>query len=555
MKKIFLSLIVIASLAVIISSCKKHDKTGLLIPKDAAMAVHFNAASFSSKLSWDDIIATNWFQKMQTESHDSLARQFLADPAISGMDLKSDFVYFIKMRTNGAYFVIDGKLKDDAAFAAYCKKLFPYGTLSQDGAFNFISRNDNGAVIWNKEHFAFVINSPRNPWNRNIENQNPPTDQKTITIDSVKKYGKDVLSLSNTQTLGTDDHFASLVSEPGDIHMWLDMEKIYTGNNMMGEMLSMMKVSTFFEGNTYALTLNFDNGKITMNGKHYQGKELTKLLKKYPPQPTDAALINRLPSENVMAAFAINFHPEAINETMKIIGMDGMVNLLLGKANLSLDDISKANKGQMLFAWTGVDIKNVIDTLSAEPGKKPVTVTHAGRSPKFIFANAINNKGAFDRLLDFLKENNGRPGSPAANYTFRVKDDWFVAGDSANVAAFLSGNSNAVPFAGRISGHPFGGYIDLQKIISHLAEKNADSSRMAALNASKNMWQDMVVTGGDFTGDAVTFSMEVNLVNKTTNSLKQLNTYMDQVASAFKDRLAMNKEELDAIKADDNKMK
>ncbi|HWC55273.1 MAG TPA: DUF4836 family protein [Chitinophagaceae bacterium] len=555
MKKIFLPVIIFASLAAVISSCKKKDTTGLLIPKDAAMAVHFNAASFSSKLSWDDIKATNWFQKIQADSRDSLAQQFLADPASSGMDLKSDFVYFIKMRMNGAYFVVDGKLKDDAAFAAYCKKIFPAGTPSQDGAFSFISKNDNGAVIWNKERFAFVVNTPEMIWNRRFENQSPAEDQKMITADSLKKYGKYVLSLSNTQTLGTDDHFASLISEPGDIHLWMDMEKMYAGNNMMGQMLNMMKLSTFFEGNKYALTLNFENGKITLKGKHYQGEELTKLLKKYPPKPMDAALIKRLPAENVMAAFVINFQPEAINETFQIIGMDGMVNLLLGKANLTTDEIIKANKGKMLFALTGVDTKNVLDTINSEATNEPMIFPRQRKVVKFIFANAINNKSAFDRLLDFLKKNSGKLDNAPADYTFRVKDDWFAAGDSANVTAFLSGNTNAVPFADRISGHPFGGYLDFQKIISHLAANNTDSSRTAVLNASRNMWQDMVMTGGDFSGGAVTFSMEVNLVNKNTNSLKQLNTYLDQVASAYKDHFAFNKEVMDSIKVDTEKMK
>jgi hypothetical protein len=549
MKKIFFSLAVTGSLAVLISSCKKHDKTGLLIPKDAALAVHFNAASFSSKLSWEDIKATNWFQRMQSESHDSLSQQFMMDPASSGIDLKSDFVYFIKMRMSGAYFVVDGKLKDDAAFAAYCKKIIPEGATSQDGTFSFISKNDNSAVIWNKERFAFVVNTPGMMWNRSFENQSPAPEQKTINADSLKKYGKDVLSLSNTETLGTDDHFAALISEPGDIHMWMDMGKMYAGNNMMGQMLSMMKVSTFFEGNKYALTLNFDNGKITMKGKHYQGDEMTKLLKKYPPKSMDVSLIRRLPAENVMMALAINFQPEAMNEMIKTIGMDGMANLLLGKANLTLDDITKANKGQMLFALTGVNTKEIMDTLSTDKNKKPLTFTHKERVGKFIFANAINDKAAFDRLLDLLKENSEKMKS-SSEYTFRVKDNWFAMGDSANVYSFLSGNTNAVSYADRISGHPMGVYIDFQKIISHLLENTSDSSKTAILNASKNMWQDASITGGDFSNGAVTFSMEVNLVNKNTNSLKQLNSYMDQVATRYKKGFAFNKEMMDPMEND-----
>lgn len=553
MKKSFIAITVFTALAVTISSCKTKDKTGLLIPKDAAVVVHFNAASFSSKLSWEDIKTTNWFQRAESKNHDSLLSNLMKDPASSGMDLKSDFVYFIKIRAGGAYFVVDGKLKDDAAFAAYCKQLIPDGSQSQDGAFSSISKNDKGAILWNKEHFVYVINTPGMPWNNRGDENSFSEPGKPITADSLKKYGKEVLSLSNTETLGTDEHFAALINEPGDIHFWMDMGKMYSQNNMTGQVMSMMKVGSYFDGNKVAVTLNFENGKISMKGKQYYGKEMTSILKKYPPKPLDAALINRLPSENVMAAFAVNFQPEALDETLKTFGLDGIINMLLGRAHLTLDDIIKANKGQMLFALTGIGSKEVTDTLNSGENEKATTFTHKERSAKFLFANSINNKGAFDRLLDFLKGSTGKFGQSSKDYNFQVKDDWFVAGDSVNVTRFLSGNSNSVPFADRISGHPAGGYIDFQKIISHLAEKNPDSSRAAILNASKNLWQDMVMTGGDFTNGAITFSMEVNLVNKNINSLKQLNSYFDQVATAYKDHFAFNKEKMDSLNKEKEK--
>ena len=525
MKKNILFIILFASFSAVISSCKKKDSTGLLIPDDAAMVVHFNAASLSSKLSWDNIKATNWFQKFQNENHDSLAQQFLADPASNGIDLKSDLVYFLKMRSTGAYIVVNGKLKNDSAFAAHCKKLIPDGTQSRDGSFSFITKDDNSAVIWNKERFAFVANTPNMMWNRRYDNESPAQDQKTVTADSLKNYGEKIINLSNTQTLGTDSRFASLINQPGDIHAWIDIGKIYSSTNMTGQMMSMMKVSSLFEGNIYAMTLNFDNGKISLNGKNYQGEEMSKIWKKYPPKRMDETLINRLPANDVMVAFVNNFKPEAIKDIFKTIGVDGLINLFLGKSNLSLDDIINANKGQMLFALTGIDTKNaakISGKLNTEEDKEPMNNIPRNNLVKFIFANAINNKGDFDRLLDLLKGKEGMFENDLKDYTFRVKDDWFAAGDSANVAAFFSGHSNTVPYADRISGHPFGAYIDFQKIISHLAGKNTDSSRAAALTTSKNMWQDMVMTGGDFTDGALNFSLDVNLVNKQPETIEFL---------------------------------
>lgn len=550
MKKTLLVLTVITSLAIAFSSCKRKDTTGLLIPKDAAIAVHINSASLLSKLSWEEIKISNWFQKLQQENPDSLLREFLSDPAGKGIDMKSDFVLFATIRTNGAYLVANGKLKDDAAFTSFCKKVIPDGSLTQEGTFSFISHQDQGAVVWNKERYAIVINLPGISKGRSFENESPAPEYKSITADSLKIYGKKVLSLSNTETLGTDEHFADLIHEPGDIHYWQDIGKLYAGYGEMGQLLSMMKLSSFVEGNKFAMTVNFENGKILMSGKQYHGEAMAKLLKKYPFKPVDASLVKRLPTDNVMAAFAINFQPEFITALLKAAGIDGLINLFLEKSKFKLEDITKANKGQVLFALTGFDTKKVIDSQSAAPGKKPELRSYEEKVPKFIIANAINDKEAFERLFSFFKESDGKIERLSSGYTFRMKDDWFAAGDSANVAAFLSGNTNSVPFADFISGHPFGGFIDFQKIIDQVPETEVkDSSKTVFLNASKNMWQNVIMNGGDFSKGAVSFSIEINLVNKESNSLKQLNQYLDQISKAYQDHLAGVAEKTERVEA------
>jgi hypothetical protein len=58
------------------------------------------------------------------------------------------------------------------------------------------------------------------------------------------------------------------------------------------------------------------------------------------------------------------------------------------------------------------------------------------------------------------------------------------------------------------------------------------------LDQSLKMWNNMVMTGGDFKGGAFTATADINLVDEKVNSLKQLNTYMDEMfklAEARKD--------------------
>jgi len=43
------------------------------------------------------------------------------------------------------------------------------------------------------------------------------------------------------------------------------------------------------------------------------------------------------------------------------------------------------------------------------------------------------------------------------------------------------------------------------------------------------MWQDAIVTGGTYKDHAIDFQFEINLVDKNTNSLKQLNQYINTI--------------------------
>ena len=57
------------------------------------------------------------------------------------------------------------------------------------------------------------------------------------------------------------------------------------------------------------------------------------------------------------------------------------------------------------------------------------------------------------------------------------------------------------------------------------SEASKDSLGLLAMDASIKMWENIILSGGEFKNDGVTQHIEINLVDKTTNSLKQLNKY------------------------------
>src|SRR5690242_9571855 len=114
------SFLILSFIALLFASCsnKKSGTSGLMVPKDAAMVIHINSASLSSKITWNEIKATNWFKKIQGEAkaEDTLAQKLLNDPSQSGIDTKKDFVMYMKKRGRGGYMVFEGYLTSQATY-------------------------------------------------------------------------------------------------------------------------------------------------------------------------------------------------------------------------------------------------------------------------------------------------------------------------------------------------------------------------------------------------------------------------------------------------------
>src|SRR6476659_8800093 len=91
-----LSAIAIASLLFV--SCRSSKNKELTVPADASTIVRLNGSSINSKADWSDLLKADWFRREKQMSTDSFDRQIMQDPERSGVDLKSDFVYFSHKR-------------------------------------------------------------------------------------------------------------------------------------------------------------------------------------------------------------------------------------------------------------------------------------------------------------------------------------------------------------------------------------------------------------------------------------------------------------------------
>jgi len=326
-----------------------------------------------------------------------------------------------------------------------------------------------------------------------------------------------------------------MMGEKGDMNMYFT-RRLKGGS--MAKQLSIFKAGSIMEGNISTASVNFDNGKITANSKSYFNKELQDFYTKYKAGNMNTEMLKKIPGDNVAAVLALNYPPEGIKGFLKLLGFDGMVDGYLNDLGFTIDDFVAANKGDLLLAVTDfsmVEREKSIDLGSGQVHKQKANSPDA----KILFVTSIGNKGSFDKLIaagtkamgDLSKTGSGSNALNAVKY--EIKDNWFVAGNSQEqISAFGTGAGSDKDFINKISGHPFGFYIDLKKILGGM-ETGSDRGMVTMFGGQGKIWDNIIAYGGEMKDGAGTSHFEINMVDKNTNSLKQLNNYASSIAKQF----------------------
>jgi len=521
----------LAALLLLLASCSKTNKQGKFIPKDAAMVLHINGEQVNTKLPWDEVKANPMFvQLYQDSTLPQSMKQVLDNPDNSGIDIKTDLLVFMMKDSAGAYIGVTGTVKDEAKFKAFNLESSK-GSVSETNGVSYIAKSPV-CVGWNKDKFVYVIDAPQMSKATSFSNIDD-SDKKPRDVGATCRS---VFDLKESNSLSKDEKFSTLMGNKGDVHFWLNTEKFYSGmGGAMGAM-SMFKIDKLYEGNITAATATFDNGKIDVEYKSYVGKALKDVVKKYSGGKLNEDMLKRIAAKDVAVAFAFHFKPEGIRELLKVMELEPIVNMGLAFAGFSLDDFIKANKGDLAFAMTDFKVKTDSIVVHGLDGKMaPITTTKM--EPDYIFAVAVDDKESFGKLIQAAKKLSQIESDNKASYN--TGNGYFALGSSQeNVEKYLAGNANSnFDFIKKISGNALGGYINIQTLLKSMqAEVAKDSSSIEVYNASLKFWDNAYITGGDYSDGGLSYKIEINLLDKNTNSLKQLNQYLGLVGKHMEER-------------------
>ena len=508
------------------TACNKGGNTGLLVPADAGLVTHIDLNSLSSKLSWDEIKATAWFAEAQKEIKDSLFKQLLNNPNESGVNTKGSIVFFFKMNTDGGgYAVVETDVQDAKKLSDVITKAGE-GKISvqKDGEYHFVDANGKAVVYFNDKKLIVVSGSS------NFSGLANQGSNKEYPIDSLKNYAKKIFTLKGKDLLDSDERFSKLITDKSDMHYWANAGNMYHG--MLSGMAAMMKLDVFLKGAVSTASINFDNGKITLNSIQHYGKEMTDFYKKYDGKTISNEALQKLPNGDALFAMAAGFNPEGIKEFTKLIGVDGLMNMGLGQVGISADDFVKANKGQLVMALTDLGFSNEKKSVDLGNGEKYEYIDNKP-NPQFVLGMQVGDKAAFQKLIDAVtkyftvvddtSKNNGMP-------QLQVSDKWFaLSNDKSTSETFVNGNSsNTQGYSNYLKGNNMGLYFNIQSIIESTTKSSKDTALTQAATISKNFWRVAGLSGNLKNGKWISKG-EIILADANTNSLKQLNKYIDEM--------------------------
>lgn len=519
------------------------------------MVVDLNAKQLTTKLVTNGITMDKLFEATQTKDTANEMMKAWKDAENSGLDLQShffaSFVFQGQPAENKSYISLTASLKDADKFEAYLKKNIANFSLKTQNDFKYIWEEKQHAVIgWNKSAVIYISAVNPNKLEKYAPGGSPdpdyPAEEEPVADSAaaaipaalvateddavIKNWVAEVdhlFHLKKEESAGTIEPFAKLLKENADAGIFVNPEAIYNSGQFT---MIPANVKKLMEGSFYTGTVNFENGKIVFNGHSYMGKELAAIYKKYGKKEIDMDMLKKYPSQNITGFISYAFDFRMIGDIVKATGMDGMVNLMMGKSGLSMDDVLNAFEGQLIYVASDFAItKKESPYFPGEFTEKP--------DAKWIFSLKVGNKDAFNKIMTspMLKEVFTREGdhytvvNPMAAATMpamSITEKYVTLGsDSALLQEYLGGKGHIkLPdgIESKVKGSMIGGYVDLEKVTSVIPEDKVDEDEKGVVKKAKDLLKDVTFVSKADGGDVQHGEAVLTFKNKDQNSLVQL---------------------------------
>ena len=330
-------------LILFITSCKQSTpKQTKYIPKDASVVLSINPKKLKDKLA-DSKVSLDSIMRSAFSGDTSFVITG-DDIANSGIDVTKDIYLFVNqsgsmMSGSSVTTGIVAAMDKVSAFEAFLKKKMPSADIKKESSYSY-ARLKNGFVAgWNDD--VVLID--------NVNGYNMQNGGQSTTPDAAHQQLTTLFSQKEDASLASLKQFRDANDNKADVFFWSSSNGALTSIPMVG----MSKASDLFKDTYTSGAINFENGEVDMDLKTYANEVLKDTLKKYAGPKVNMDLLNKYPGAvNGFAVFS--FDPKLIVAILNFAGVAQTANQFLQNQGFTLDDITKAFKGDFAVIFSNV---------------------------------------------------------------------------------------------------------------------------------------------------------------------------------------------------------
>ena len=513
-------------LIVFITSCTSSaPKQTKYIPKDASVVFSINPKKLQDKLADSKVSLDSILRSAFSEDTSMLITA--NDIANSGIDVTKDVFLFVNqtgsmMSGSSIALGVVAAMDKTSSFEAFLKKKMPSALIKKEKDFSYAMLKNQSVVGWNDD--VVLVENVSSGYNMQGGAQTAVPDAAHQQLASLFTQKEDASLASLKQFKDANDGKA-------DMFFWSNSNGSLSSIPMIG----MSKASDLIKDTYSSGAINFENGEVVMDMKTYANEMLKDTLKKYAGPKVDMDLLNKYPGAvNGYAVFS--FDPKLIVAILNFIGVTQTANQFLANQGYSLDDITKAFKGDFAVIFSNI----------ANQEKEVQGYKYSSPTAKLIIDAAIGDKATYDKVtaqlakqnLLVMKNGQYQPAmmdeNPEGFTMYADGKNLVVASDSVLLKQYVAGSGKVNLPSGvssQTKGTSVAFYVDIASILNTLP---ADSSTTEMMASAKQTFKDIIATSDNYSDGVIKGHAELHTVNDKENSLATLTRYFGSMAEMMK---------------------
>ncbi|GEP95207.1 DUF4836 family protein [Chitinophaga cymbidii] len=521
----------------LLAACSKTPEQGKHIPKSAALVLGINSKQIQQKLVTEGLTVEKLFESLQQKDTSNAMTKAMKEAENSGVDLQSDvYVAMVPGESGPAYIAAYAALKDASKFEAFIKEKSKKEVKAGTDFKYVADENGNGVLGFDKNMVIGIFGFDPNSARFGGRDQTPGgLDEKSAT-----DILNNLFHMKADESIAGVESFKAVHKEKGDVVFWMSSEQIYAFNpgtpTGMGALMSnnMKKLTA---GSFQTAAVHFENGKIRVNSLSYAGKEMQDIMKKYPMEKVNISMLENYPSEDIFGFALLNFDLRMIGDIIKLVGMDGLANVGLAEAGLTLDDILKAFKGELALIGSDFSVKS-------QPSEWDSSYKVTKPELKWVFNMKVGDKAAFEKVMNspmvgqmFTKQGEEYvPNQPLGPVAVSINDKRILAASDASLlSAYDAGKGKANVESSVLSktkGSVMSMYLSVEKLVNNIP---AEEMKLpdSVLNDLKGLLKDFTVVTEPSSGKTQKSVLELNFKNENQNTLVQITNFTTKMYNYY----------------------